>query len=383
MEETNPTNMTAAAEERKRKRLEAWRKKKEAAAAPAPKISLSVNVEKIKKKKVAPKPPPPVLNPFSLDADDEEEEEEEKTQEEVDSPLSKKLRLQVDDIMKEPEDESASTTTKLSKRGKRWDQQEAADALDQFMENLQTAVGVVDTVKIDVSGSVMQQQYQPADWLSDAQTDDEGEQEGRRALIEALKQQPAMVVEQEKPVVVVELKEQVVSEKTRREHRLKELEVAAARAAQAKQTNVDIGRMDQDGAEDGVVEEAERMFELASAPDALTILAELNKKKELQHVDHSKVEYPKFTKNIYRVPRALAKLTHDQVVNRRAQLKVRVRGQGAPAPVEEFSEMGLPESILETLQKSGITKPYPIQAQCIPCVLAGRDVIGIAKTGSG
>lgn len=29
------------------------------------------------------------------------------------------------------------------------------------------------------------------------------------------------------------------------------------------------------------------------------------------------------------------------------------------------------------------TKPTPIQAQAIPCIMAGRDLIGIAKTGSG
>jgi ATP-dependent RNA helicase DDX46/PRP5 len=35
------------------------------------------------------------------------------------------------------------------------------------------------------------------------------------------------------------------------------------------------------------------------------------------------------------------------------------------------------------MEKQKITTPFPIQAQCIPCIMAGRDVIGIAKTGSG
>jgi ATP-dependent RNA helicase DDX46/PRP5 len=120
-----------------------------------------------------------------------------------------------------------------------------------------------------------------------------------------------------------------------------------------------------------------------AAPDALQVLAELNKKKELKSVDHSKVDYLPFKKNLYIVPRALAKLSSDDVADLRAKLKVKVRGHGAPAPVSSFEQCGLSERILRVMEKQGITKPYPVQAQCIPCIMAGRDVIGIAKTGSG
>jgi ATP-dependent RNA helicase DDX46/PRP5 len=48
-----------------------------------------------------------------------------------------------------------------------------------------------------------------------------------------------------------------------------------------------------------------------------------------------------------------------------------------------FEECGLSEKILKILEKQNITSPYPVQAQCLPCIMAGRDVIGIAKTGSG
>jgi ATP-dependent RNA helicase DDX46/PRP5 len=51
--------------------------------------------------------------------------------------------------------------------------------------------------------------------------------------------------------------------------------------------------------------------------------------------------------------------------------------------VEDFADMGLSEVLLQQLELHEIHKPYPIQAQCIPCIMAGRDVIGIAKTGSG
>ena len=48
-----------------------------------------------------------------------------------------------------------------------------------------------------------------------------------------------------------------------------------------------------------------------------------------------------------------------------------------------FSDLGLNESILKALNDLGYEKPSPIQAECIPHLLAGRDVLGMAQTGSG
>ncbi|WP_122821137.1 DEAD/DEAH box helicase [Varibaculum vaginae] len=48
-----------------------------------------------------------------------------------------------------------------------------------------------------------------------------------------------------------------------------------------------------------------------------------------------------------------------------------------------FSDLGLPEIILQTLEEMGFTEPTPIQRQGIPPLMAGRDVVGIAQTGTG
>ncbi|MDF7659733.1 DEAD/DEAH family ATP-dependent RNA helicase [Erwiniaceae bacterium L1_54_6] len=48
-----------------------------------------------------------------------------------------------------------------------------------------------------------------------------------------------------------------------------------------------------------------------------------------------------------------------------------------------FADLGLNESILSALNDMGYVKPSPIQAECIPHLLAGRDVLGMAQTGSG
>ncbi len=48
-----------------------------------------------------------------------------------------------------------------------------------------------------------------------------------------------------------------------------------------------------------------------------------------------------------------------------------------------FSELGLSEPIQRAIAEMGYLHPTPIQAQAIPFVLAGRDVLGVAQTGTG
>jgi superfamily II DNA/RNA helicase len=48
-----------------------------------------------------------------------------------------------------------------------------------------------------------------------------------------------------------------------------------------------------------------------------------------------------------------------------------------------FSELGLSDKVLAAVQAAGYTTPTPIQQQAIPHVLARRDVLGIAQTGTG
>jgi len=233
--------------------------------------------------------------------------------------------------------------------------------------------------------------YTPSDWESDgngkseAETDDEEEERARRAFIEALKSVPDPLEEAEADQSKLGLASEVRSEKNRREQRLRELEREAEEARNSAEAAAapELGRLYND-TEGGVMEEAERNLDAAmAAPDALQVLAELNKKKELKAVDHSKVDYITFKKNLYIVPRVLANLKSDDVANLRAKMKVKVRGHGAPAPVSSFEQCGLSERVLKVMEKQNITTPFAVQAQCVPCIMAGRDVIGIAKTGSG
>ena len=48
-----------------------------------------------------------------------------------------------------------------------------------------------------------------------------------------------------------------------------------------------------------------------------------------------------------------------------------------------FNELGLSDKVVKAVEASGYTIPTPIQAQAIPVALSGRDVLGIAQTGTG
>jgi ATP-dependent RNA helicase RhlE len=50
---------------------------------------------------------------------------------------------------------------------------------------------------------------------------------------------------------------------------------------------------------------------------------------------------------------------------------------------QNFSELGLSVGLVKSLEKAGFTTPTPIQAKAIPPQLQGRDILGIAQTGSG
>ncbi|MGD2132181.1 MAG: DEAD/DEAH box helicase [Maricaulaceae bacterium] len=49
----------------------------------------------------------------------------------------------------------------------------------------------------------------------------------------------------------------------------------------------------------------------------------------------------------------------------------------------KFSELGLSETLLKAVEDAGYTEPTPIQAAAIPHALKGRDVLGVAQTGTG
>ncbi|TWW75090.1 probable ATP-dependent RNA helicase DDX46 [Takifugu flavidus] len=107
-------------------------------------------------------------------------------------------------------------------------------------------------------------------------------------------------------------------------------------------------------------------------------------RKVLEPVDHEKIQYESYRKNFYVEVPELAKMSQEDVNAYRLELEgIIVKGKGCPKPIKTWVQCGVSMKILSALKKHSYEKPTPIQAQAIPAVMSGRDLIGIAKTGSG
>jgi len=103
----------------------------------------------------------------------------------------------------------------------------------------------------------------------------------------------------------------------------------------------------------------------------------------LPPIDHSAIKYEQFCKNFYTEHQEIASLNRDKVNELRKKLGIRIFGSTPPKPVCSFAHFGFDDQLMKVIIKSEYTTPTPIQSQAIPIALSGRDLIGVAKTGSG
>lgn len=125
--------------------------------------------------------------------------------------------------------------------------------------------------------------------------------------------------------------------------------------------------------------------DLGPDPDDFLVRAARNKKKkELPKVNHSKIEYEPFRKDFYVEPLELKEMTNEELIDLRLELDgITVAGENPPKPVQKWAQCGLGAQVLDVIRSQGFETPTSVQAQAIPAVMSGRDVIGVAKTGSG
>ncbi|PWN53115.1 P-loop containing nucleoside triphosphate hydrolase protein [Violaceomyces palustris] len=136
--------------------------------------------------------------------------------------------------------------------------------------------------------------------------------------------------------------------------------------------------------EEEKVEEDELDKVGTNAEDLIALAAKKIKKKDLPPVDHSKIDYEPFRKEFYHPPAEVAEMSEEQAEVLRLELDaITVRGKDCPKPLTKWSHCGLPASCLDVIRKLGYAAPTAIQTQAIPAIMSGRDVIGVAKTGSG
>ncbi|KAK9808388.1 hypothetical protein WJX73_010064 [Symbiochloris irregularis] len=62
---------------------------------------------------------------------------------------------------------------------------------------------------------------------------------------------------------------------------------------------------------------------------------------------------------------------------------VNILERDCPPPLQTFESVGFPRDMMDEIRQAGYTEPTPIQAQSWPVAIQGRDIVSIAKTGSG
>ncbi|KAI2785289.1 Phosphomethylpyrimidine kinase-domain-containing protein [Daldinia loculata] len=92
---------------------------------------------------------------------------------------------------------------------------------------------------------------------------------------------------------------------------------------------------------------------------------------------------PKFEKSFYKEDEAVARRPASEVERFRKDHQIAISGHDVPKPVETFDEAGFPRYVMDEVKAQGFPAPTAIQSQGWPMALSGRDVVGIAETGSG
>ncbi|XP_046911503.2 ATP-dependent RNA helicase abstrakt [Dermatophagoides farinae] len=121
------------------------------------------------------------------------------------------------------------------------------------------------------------------------------------------------------------------------------------------------------------LKEEEKILESVAEKKALMAVSELAKGIQYQDPIKTSWKAPKYILN-------KAEESHEKV---RKKYRITVEGESLPPTITSFRSMKFPKCLLNSLKKQNIKKPSPIQMQGLPAVLSGRDIIGIAFTGSG
>lgn len=90
-----------------------------------------------------------------------------------------------------------------------------------------------------------------------------------------------------------------------------------------------------------------------------------------------------FKKDFYVPHASVSNRSYYQVEDWRKSKEITLKGKNVPDPVLSFEEAGFPDYVMGELHKAGFKNPTPIQSQGWPIALSGKDMVGIASTGSG
>jgi len=95
------------------------------------------------------------------------------------------------------------------------------------------------------------------------------------------------------------------------------------------------------------------------------------------------IKLAKFQRNFYSEVPSVTNRNPMEVQEYRRAHQVTVNGKYVPNPIMSFEEASLPDYVMTQIRKNAWTAPTPIQSQSWPIAMSGKDLVGIAQTGSG
>eukprot|EP01012_Entosiphon_sulcatum_P040260 TRINITY_DN5390_c0_g1_i2.p1 TRINITY_DN5390_c0_g1~~TRINITY_DN5390_c0_g1_i2.p1 ORF type:complete len:603 (-),score=148.04 TRINITY_DN5390_c0_g1_i2:59-1867(-) len=115
------------------------------------------------------------------------------------------------------------------------------------------------------------------------------------------------------------------------------------------------------------------------------ILEQVSESKPLMGVQEiaKGVRYTEAMRTSWSLPAGFRDITPEEASAMRKRFHILVEGDEPPPPILTFRDAKFPAPLVAALERKRIKKPTPIQLQGLPVVLLGRDMIGIAFTGSG
>jgi ATP-dependent RNA helicase DDX5/DBP2 len=103
----------------------------------------------------------------------------------------------------------------------------------------------------------------------------------------------------------------------------------------------------------------------------------------LQKQNWDPATLPTFEKNFYTENPVVSARSEEEIKQFRDENEMTIQGHDIPRPITSFEEAGFPDYVLKEVLAEGFAKPTGIQCQGWPMALSGRDMVGIAATGSG
>eukprot|EP01135_Chromosphaera_perkinsii_P008206 Nk52_evm28s1178 gene=Nk52_evmTU28s1178 len=108
-----------------------------------------------------------------------------------------------------------------------------------------------------------------------------------------------------------------------------------------------------------------------------------NQRIQLVAPNWDEIDLPVFEKDFYQEHDNVSKMTNQEVEDFRRSAEMTLKGRDINRPVRTFDEANFPDYVMEEVKAKGFSKPTPIQSQGWPMAMSGRDMIGVAETGSG